>query len=31
MRLSVRADIDHPPGKRESKYPTTPHQNSAEV
>ena len=29
MRLSVSADSNHPHGKREAKYPTTPHQNGA--
>ena len=31
MRLSVRADNTHQPRKRETEYPTTPHQNGAGV
>ena len=31
MRLSVRADSKHPPGKRETDYATTLQKNGAEV
>ena len=31
MRLSVRADSTHIPGKREARYGTTLQQNGAEV